>query len=385
MSFWGYPRKEGSVGVRNYVGVISSASCANDPANWIAERIEGCVPYTQEISCGNIGPDEDMFYRTLINLGKNPNLAAILVVGPNCECSDVDRIVEGIADSGKPVDSVKLHDFSSIGEVVSAGMRIARQMASDVSKIRREEFDESLIRLGVECGGSTPLSGVVTNKAMGAALNTLIASGGSGGFSETAEMIGAEHILAKRAVSPEVAREMLAVVKRFEKRFTDAGLNLLAGNPSLQNISDGISSIEEKALGAMAKGGSTPLMQVCDYGEIPHSKGMFFMDTPGNDLASLTGLAASGAQIITYSTESACPYGFPFVPVIKVTANAEHFAFYRDIIDFLVDIDTAITNGEAVGRALFDKILQVASGEKTKSEILHYYGTNKIWQTSPIH
>lgn len=385
MSFWGYPRKDGSMGVRNYVGVISSASCANDPANWIAERVDGCVPYTQEISCGNIGPDEEMFYRTMINLGKNPNLAAVLVVGPNCECSDVDRIVKGIAKSRKPVDSVKIHDFSSVGDLVSTGMRVARQMASDASKTRREQFDDSMLRVGIECGGSTPLSGAVTNKAMGAALDILIENGGSGGFGETPEVIGVEHVMASKAISPQVGKKMDEVVKHFEKRFADAGLDLLAGNPSRQNISDGLSSIEEKALGAIAKGGTTPLTEVCDYGEIPDGNGMFFIDTPGNDLASLTGLAASGAQVITYSTESACPYGFPFVPVIKVTANAEHYETYQDILDFLVDIGEAITNIDAVGRALYNKILRVASGEKTKSEILHYYGTNKIWQIGPIH
>ncbi|MFC1942444.1 UxaA family hydrolase [Chloroflexota bacterium] len=384
MSFQGYPRKDGTVGVRNYVGVISVASCANDPANWISENIEGCVPYTQDISCQNFEATENMFYRTFINLGKNPNLAAVLVVGPDCECSDVDRIVKGIAESGKPVASVKVHDYSTIDDLKSDGVSIALRMTRDASQISKREFPDSALRLGIECGGSTPLSGAVTNKAMGRALDILIANGGSGGFSETPEMIGAEHVFAQRAVSPEVGERMLEVTRRFEKRFTDAGIDLSAANPSRQNISDGISSLEEKSLGDMVKGGTTSLTSVLDYAEIPQRQGMFFMDTPGNDLASMTGLAASGAQIITYSTEGACPYGFPFVPVIKVTANEKHYNRYQNILDFLVETEKAITDIEHVSQSLFDKILSVASGEKTKSEIFRYYGTNKIWQPAPI-
>jgi altronate dehydratase large subunit len=384
MSFLGYPRADGTAGVRNLIGVMSVASCANDPANWISERIEGCVPFTQDVACQHLNITEEMFYRTFINLGKNPNLAGVLLVGPTCECVDIGRIAGGIAESGKPVEEAGIHDFPTIGDLISKGVSIASRMSLEASKISKCEFPDSALRLGIKCGGSTPLSGAVTNKAMGGALDILIAKGGSGGFGETPEMIGAEHVFAKRAVSSEIGERMLEVVRRFEKSFLDVGIDLCEANPSKQNISDGISSLEEKSLGDMAKGGTTPLTSVLEYGEIPRRQGMFFMDSTGNDLATMTGLAASGAQIITYSTESACPYGFPFVPVIKITTNEKHYKRYQNLLDFHIDTEKAITDIEYVSQSLFNEIVSVASGNKTKSEIFRYYGTNKIWQPAPI-
>jgi altronate dehydratase large subunit len=384
MSFLGYPRKDGTVGVRNHIGIISVTSCSNDPAGWIAERVDGCVTFMQDVACQNLKVTEDMLYRTFINLGKNPNLAGVLLVGPSCECSDMARIVNGISESGKPVFAVKLQDFDSFGDLVSKGIGLASLMSLEASKVSRREFPDSALRIGIKCGGSTPLSGIITNKAMGGALDILIAEGGSGGFSETPEMIGAENVFARRAITPEIGERMLEIVRRFEKSFVDAGIDLSEANPSKQNVADGISSLEEKSLGAMAKGGKTPLNAVLDYAEIPQNQGLFFMDSTGNDLATMTGLAAAGSQIVTYSTEGACPYGFPFVPVIKITANQIHYKKYPNILDFLVETDQAITDIDQVSRSLFDKILSVASGEKTRSEIFHYHGTNKIWQPAPI-
>jgi altronate dehydratase large subunit len=176
---------------------------------------------------------------------------------------------------------------------------------------------------------------------------------------------------------------MIDVVERFEKRLMSSGMDLLGSNPDKQNIADGLSSIEEKALGAIAKGGTTPLMEVCDYGEIPKSKGLFFIDSPGNDYQSLTALAAASCQVITYSTEGACPPAFPFVPTIKITANARHCQMFQDIIDFLVDIDAAFSDIKAVGQALYNRILEVTSGRMTRSETTHYGRFNDIFLLVP--
>ncbi|MCK4221925.1 MAG: UxaA family hydrolase, partial [Dehalococcoidia bacterium] len=321
MEFLGYPRENGQAGTRNYVGIISNVACSSDPATWIANSVSDCIPYTHRQGCGLIPPDEEVVYRTLISLGKNPNLAAVLVVAPDCADSDPDRIANGIAQSGKPVDVCRIHQEGGVMVAVSKGINIARKMASDASRIKRQPVPICKLRQGVECGGSTPLSGPVTNAAQGTALDFVIENGGSGGFSETTEVIGAEHVIAARAVNDAVKQKMLKVVCDYEERLKASGIDLLGANPGRQNIGDGLSSIEEKALGAIHKGGTKPLTEVVGYGEIPEGKGMFFVNTPGNDLQSLTGLAAAGCNVITYSTEGAAPMGFPFVAVIKITAR----------------------------------------------------------------
>ena len=383
MEFWGYPGRDGTAGTRNYVGIISNVACSNDPATWIAREIAGCIPFTHRQSCGLIPPDEEVVYRTLINLGRNPNLAAVLVVSPDCADSDPYRIANGIAESGKPVDVCKIHQEGGVMVAVSRGVNIAREMASDASRIKREPVPVSKLRHGLECGGSTPISGPVTNAAQGAALDFVIENGGCGGFSETTEVIGAEHVIAARAVNEAVKQKMLKVVHDYEERLRASGIDFLGANPDHQNVEDGLSSIEEKALGAIHKGGTKPLTEVVGYGEVPEGKGMFFVDTPGNDLQSLTGLAAAGCNVITYSTEGAAPYAFPFVPVIKITARRDHFRKYPDILDYLVDIDRAITDIRGVGKELFNLILEVASGRKTQSELIGYFYTCDLWTTVP--
>jgi altronate dehydratase large subunit len=383
MEFLGYPRKDGLAGTRNHVGIISSVGCSNDPATWIAREVAGCVPFTHRQLCGLIPPDEEVVYRTLINLGKNPNLAAVLVVSPDCADSDPYRIANGIAESGKPVDVCKIHQEGGVMVAVSRGVNIVRKMASDASRINREPMPISKLRQGVECGGSTPISGPVTNAAQGTALDFVIENGGSGGFSETPEVIGAEHVIAARAVNDEVKQKMLKVVQDYEQRLRVSGIDFLGANPDHQNIQDGLSSIEEKALGAIHKGGTKPLTEVVDYGEVPKGKGMFFVNTPGNDLQSMTGLAAAGCNVITYSTECAAPYGFPFVPVIKLTARQAHFRKFPDILDYLVDIDRAVTDIRSVGQELFNLMLEVASGRKTQSELIGYVYACDLWTIVP--
>lgn len=383
MEFLGYPRKDGSAGTRNYVGVISSVACTSDPANWIANAVNGCAAFTHRQACGLISPDEEIFYRTVINLGKNPNLAGVLVVSPDCADSDPDRIANGIAESGKPVEVCKIHQEGGVMLAVSKGINAARRIANDASRIKREPMPISKLRHGVECGGSTPISGPVTNAAQGTALDFVIENGGSGGFSETTEVIGAEHVIAARAINDKVKQKMLKTVRDYEERLKASGIDFLGGNPDHQNIEDGLSSIEEKAVGAIHKGGTKPLTEVVGYGEVPEGKGMFYVDTPGNDLMSVTGLVAAGCNVITYSTECAAPYGFPFVPVIKITARQDHYKKFPDILDYLVDIDRAITNIRDVGQELFNLMLEVASGKKTQSELIGYTCAQDIWSIVP--
>ncbi len=383
MEFWGFPRQNGSAGTRNYIGVISAAACLNDPATWIANAVDDAKLFTHKQACGLISPDKEVVERTLVNLGRNPNLYGVLIVGPDCADSDPDSIAGRIAQAGKPVDVCKAHTEGGVMVAVQRGIDTVRKMAADASRMRREPMPLSKLRHGVECGGSTPLSGAVTNAAQGHALDLVIKHGGNGGFSETPEIIGAEHLIAARAINNEVGQKMLKVVHDFEAWLMRAGLDFLKANPDGQNVEDGISSIEEKALGGMHKGGTTPLTEVVDYAEVPEGKGMWFMNTPGNDLMSVTGLAAGGCNIITYSTEGACPYGFPWVPVIKMTARKDHFRKFPDTLDYLVDVDDAILNIDAVAEDLFKFMIEVANGRKVQSEILGYTCAQDIWRRVP--
>ena len=204
------------------------------------------------------------------------------------------------------------------------------------------------------------------------------------GFSETPEVIGAEHVMATRAINDEVKQKMLRAVRDYEERLKSCpDIDFFGSNPDPHNIAAGLSSIEEKAVGAIRKGGTNPLTEVVGYGEVPEGKGMFFVDTPGNDLMSLAGLAAAGCNVITYSTECAAPYGFPFVPVIKITARQDHFRKFPDLLDYLVDIDRAVTDIRGVGEELFNLIVEVASGRKTQNELIGYTGACDLWTTLP--
>jgi altronate dehydratase large subunit len=367
MEFSAYPRKDGLAGTRNYIGIISNGVCTSDAANWIAREVEGCVPFTHRENCSLVSPDKEVITRTLISLGKNPNLAGVLVVSAGCENPGIDPaiIADGIAESGKPVEICSIHQPGGVRSAVASGMSVAQKMASDASRIRREPMPVSLLRHGVECGGSTPISGLVANAAQGAALDLIIDNGGSGGFSETPEVIGAEHVIAARAVNDGVKQAMLEVVRGYEARLIASGYDLFGSNPDPQNIEEGLSSIEEKAVGDIRKGGTKPLTEVVEYGGVPQGQGLFFVNTPGHDIPSLTGLAAAGCNVITYSTECAVPYGFPFVPVIKITAKKEHFDKYFDILDYLL-------------------MLEVASGRKTQNELIGYVGACDLWTVVPM-
>jgi len=371
------------VGTRNYVGVIPTVACSCDVARQISENVNGCVPFIHYQGCDLTPPDIELVNRTLANLGRNPNLAAVLLVSLGCEMTDVDGVLAEIAQSGKPVAKIVIQRMGGTTTAVAEGSRIARQMVSDALRVKREEFDDSRLVLGAECGSSDTTSGLGSNPAIGAAFDLLIQRGGSCVFSQTTEFIGAEHLLAKRAASSEVAHKIMEIVKRYENRFLDAGVDMRGTNPTKGNIEGGLTTIEEKSLGAIAKSGFAPIQQVCEYGERPEGNGLFIVDGPGNDPKSLTCLAAAGANVIFFSTGRGTPIGCPFVPVIKVTANHATYECMMDNMDIYVDI-ASTGNLEELGRVLFEEALKVASGRKTKSEILGQSSYNGIYVIGPL-
>lgn len=383
MSFWGYPRSDGSAGTRNYVGVIPTVVCATATCRQISDAVKGSVPFLHHQGCALTPYDLELVNRTLSNLGRNPNLAAVLLVSLGCDPVDIDGIAENIAKSGKPVEKLVIQQVGGTIATVAEGTRIVKQMVSDASRTRREELDDSKLLFGSECGGSDTTSGLGSNPAIGAAFDLLISAGGSCVFSETTEFIGAEHLLAQRAVSAEVGRKITDTVKRYEKRFLDAGVDMRGTNPTKGNIEGGLTTIEEKSLGAIAKGGTAPIQEVYEYGEKPEGQGLFIVDGPGFDAPSLTCLAAAGSNVIFFSTGRGTPLGCPFVPVVKVTANGATYERMKDNIDFYVDLEAKSRLGE-VGRELFAEGLEVASGKRTKAEILDQSSYNGIFLVGPL-
>ncbi|MBW1861400.1 MAG: UxaA family hydrolase [Deltaproteobacteria bacterium] len=375
MSFWGYTRSNGSVGTRNFVGVISTVTCANDVAQWITQQVPGCALFTHQQGCGQSGPDMEIVHRTLISLGCNPNLAGVLLVSLGCE-GPADHIMEGIAASGKPVSKIVIQDLGGASAALTEGSRLARRMVTDASRMHPEEVDDSNLMIGVKCGASDTTSGLAANPSIGAACDILIEKGGSCIFGETPEMMGAEHILARRAASPEIGRKIIEIVDRMEKRALSMGVDMRGANPSRGNIAAGLTTIEEKSLGAIVKGGTTPIKGVCEHGERPEGKGLFILDGPGQEPKAVTALAAAGAQVILFATGIGAPQGFPFVPVIKVTANPLTYERLLEHLDIYIDI--ANSHKES-GLAIFEETLSVASGKKTKAEALGYGNFPDIW------
>ncbi|MBA7613904.1 (2R)-sulfolactate sulfo-lyase subunit beta [subsurface metagenome] len=384
MSFLGYRRQSGSVGIRNYVGVISTVACANDVVWRICRAVRGCAPFIHGQGCCQTQPDLDQVTRTLISLGWNPNLAAVLIVSLGCESVLVDQIAEGIAESGKPVEKVVIQKEGGVTAAVARGSHFARAMAVEASKLNREEFPESELIVGVKCGASDTTSGLISNPAAGVACDLLIDKGGTCIFGETTEFIGAEHVLSRRAVNHRVGSKIIDIVSRMEERATAIGDDLRGGQLTRGNVAGGLSTIEEKSLGAISKGGSKPIKDVYQYGERVEGKGLFIVDTPGREPEFLTALAAAGAQLIVFTTGLGAPQGFPFVPVIKVTGNPTTYERLMEHMDVFVEITNKVGTAVAeAGQALYKEILAVALSKQTKAEVLGISNFPNIYTIGP--
>ncbi len=385
-TFMGYRRPDGQVGVRNYLGVLSTVTCANQAALDIARHVDGTAVFTHQQGCGLLQSDLEIVRRTLINLGRNPNLGAVLVVSLGCEGVDAEQIAQEITDSGKSVELVKIQrEGGYFGALSDAGLK-AQKLAGEISHLQREAVGIRHLRLGIKCGASDPTSGLSSNPAVGKAADRLIAAGGSAVFGETTEVIGAEHHLAARCERKEVADKLLAFVERLENRVRMSGGDMRGGNPSAGNIAAGLTTIEEKSLGAIVKAGTTPIRDVLEYGECPpQDQGLYFIDSPGREPEILAGLAAAGCQIILFSTGIGAPQGFPFVPVVKISGNRNTVERLVDFID--LDVSQILLRRETLDEA-GDRVLefpiQVASGTKTKAETIGYIGSTAIYQTGPI-
>ncbi len=384
MEFLGYRRLDGKVGIRNHCLIIPTSVCSSTVAFNIAQQVPGSVALANQHGCCQIGADYEQTLRTLINLAKNPNVGAVLVVGLGCEGVPIHDVVAEITTTGKPVDVVVIQEIGGTLSATTEGVRKMAELARQVVKLQPEKIHIRELSLAIECGGSDFTSGLASNPAVGIAADLLVAAGGNVMLSETTEFIGAEHILARRAKSPEVAEKLFQIVRDCEERAKLSNFNLRDGQPTPGNIAGGISSIEEKSLGCIYKAGHAPIQGVLQYGEIPSTKGLYIMDSPGQDVESISGMLASGATVVIFTTGRGTPTGSPIAPVIKITANQRTFQRMNDNMD--IDASSIISGHETieqVGHRIFDEIIKVANGHKPKAEILGHqeFGIYKLAPT----
>ena len=393
-TFQGYRRANGRFGTRNYVGILTSVNCSATVARFIAQEaerrglldkypeIDGIIPLVHGHGCGmdSKGEGYDVLKRTQRGYAANPNMGAVLMVGLGCETFQIARWKQAynIAESDT-FRSLTIQDSGGTRKTIEDGLAALREMLPAAANVRRETAPASELMLALQCGGSDGYSGITANPALGAAVDLLVAHGGTAILSETPEIYGAEHLLTRRA-SPEVGRKLIERIRWWED-YTRRNAGSMNNNPSPGNKAGGLTTILEKSLGAAAKGGTTRLKAVYEYAEPVTEKGFVFMDTPGYDPVSATGQVAGGANILCFTTGRGSAYGCKPTPSIKLATNTPIFERMRDDMDINCgDVLDGVPIQEK-GREIFDAILRVASGERSKSEALGYGDAELVpWQ-----
>lgn len=372
MKFWGYRRPDGRVGTRNHVLILATVGCAAETARMAAEGLYGAVSFINQNGCGESSRNLRRTRDVLLGLSAHPNVYGVVAIGLGCEINRMDDFLAELkARTSKPVEALLIQEEGGTIETVAKAKKIARRMIIEASMCRREECDLSELILGVECGGSDATSGLVSNPVMGLVSDRVVAAGGTSMFSETVEMIGAEHILARRAATPEVGQKILDYVKHREQEQIDAGEDVRKTQPSPGNKDGGITTLEEKSLGCIYKGGSTPIVDMIDCAHAPEKKGLVLMDTPCYDMLSVTAKAAGGCQLIVFTTGRGNAIGNPVVPVMKVTANGDTFRRMNDNID--LDMSGVLTENVSLDEMADRTLRQIAdtlSGRLTSAEVL---------------
>ncbi len=377
----GYRRPNGDVGIRNHLLIIPTVICANQVCTRINQMVPDTVAIPHQHGCSQIGADKDRTFDVLAGTGRNPNVGGVIIISLGCEVVDPHALADAIRTTGKPVE---VFDIQSVGGSVKAirhGVEIARKMRAQLDEMKPEPVPFSELIIGVKCGGSDATSGLASNPALGAAADTLIQQGGGVVIGETTEIIGAEHVLASRCAAPDISEKLYHIVDRFEKEVERMGADMRGGNPSPGNIAGGLTTIEEKSLGCISKCGTAPIQGVIEYAEDIPKHGLYFMDSPGNDIECVSGMAAGGAHLVCFTTGRGTPTGAAVIPVIKITGNKRMFERMSDNMDVDVsDMLEGTLSLEAAGRIVWEEIQEVANGKLTKAEILGHteFSINRI-------
>jgi altronate hydrolase len=398
-TFDGIIREDGRIATRNYIGVLSTVNCSASVSRFIADAIssdflaespnvDGVVSLGHGSGCSMV-PDGEGFQllqRTLAGYARHPNFAGLLLVGLGCEVNQLDCLINNMnLKTGPLLQSIEIQGTSGTRDAVRLGIEAIREMLPLANRVKREPVSVGHLVLGLECGGSDAYSGITANPALGAAVDLLVSCDGTAILSETPEIYGAEHLLTRRAVSGEVGEKLIGRIQWWEGYTSRLG-GQIDNNPTPGNKAGGLTTILEKSLGAVAKGGTTNLAEVYEYAEKVSAKGLVFMDTPGYDAASITGMVAGGANLICFTTGRGTVCGFKPVPTIKVASNTEMFSRLGEDMDMNCGL---ILDGKAtvqeMGEAIFNLVIETASGKKTKSEGLGF-GDNEFvpWQMGPV-
>ena len=385
-TFQGFRRKNGKVGTRNYIGIMTSVNCSATVASHIAKEVEkrgllqnypnidGVVALTQDNGCviDYRGVIFDTFKRTAWGYATNPNMGGVMMVGLGCEGFQIPRFKEAYkVEEGETFRTMTIQETGGTRKTIEAGVKAVMEMLPKVNDVKRENCSAAELILALQCGGSDGYSGITANPALGAAVDILVRHGGTAILSETPEIYGAEHLLTRRAASKAVGEKLVNIIKWWED-YASRNKMEMNNNPSPGNKLGGLTTILEKSLGAAAKGGTTTLQAVYNYAEPVTAKGFVFMDTPGYDPVSATGQVAGGANLMCFTTGRGSAYGNKPCPSIKLATNS---VIYNQMIEDM-DINCGdVIEGvslEAKGQQIFDLMLKTASGQKTKSEQLGY-------------
>ena len=340
-------------------------------ATQVAAAVAGAIAVPHQHGCAQIGADAEMTFRTLAGIGSNPNVSAVLVVGLGCEQIDAAALADAIRPSGKPVEVVGIQEAGGTSAAVAKGRELLRKLATRAAALRRRPCAFDRLILATECGGSDAFSGLTANPLVGRLADRAVDAGATVIVSETTEFIGAEHLLAQRGVTPEIGEQARQMVLDCEAACRAHGADLTGSNPSPGNIAGGLTTIEEKSLGCLHKGGASPIQEVLAYAQRPSRTGLVLMDSPGNDVESIAGMAAGGASLILFTTGRGTPLGCPVAPVVKIASNSAVAERMADNMDFNAGAiaDGTLTLDEAAER-LWALVLEVANGRLTRSEAL---------------
>ena len=370
MQFWGYKRSDGSVGVRNHVLILPACACASETCRIVASQVEGTKNVIINVGCSDVAANTELTQRVLTGFALNANVYGVVIIGLGCETVGHRQLREKLEKlTDKPIVSFGIQEEGGTVATAALAVRAARAMVHEASKLQREPCELSDLFVAIECGGSDATSGLASNPAVGEMADRIGEAGGTTMMSETVEFIGAEHILARRGATPEIHDQIIRICEEYEKHLALAGQDCRAGQPTPGNKLGGLSTIEEKSLGCIKKGGTRPVVEVLAEGVRPTKKGALIMDTPGYDISSVTSMIAGGATMVVCTTGRGTPTGHALAPVIKVTGNRETAARMADNMDVDVSgiIDGTMTLKEA-GDLLVEEVVEVANGRKTKAE-----------------
>lgn len=377
MEFYGYRRKEGRPGIRNHVLLLPTCACASESCRIAASQVRGAVSIVFNTGCSDVAANTAMSQKVLTGFALHPNVYGVVIIGLGCETVPHAKLREKIqAQTSKPVVSFGIQEEGGTLKTMEKAVRAAREMAAEAGMQEKERFDISELLMGIECGGSDATSGIASNPAVGSLSDRLVDLGASTIMSESIEWIGGEHVLARRAATPEIHDQIIRVCEAYEKHLLGAGQDCRAGQPTPGNKAGGLSTIDEKSLGCIRKGGTRPIVEVLEQAERPTKQGAIVMDTAGYDISSVTSMVAAGCQVVIFTTGRGTPTGNAIVPVFKVTANAHTYRWMEDNMD--ADLSPILSGEKTIaesGRMLLEKIHEVANGRLTKAEA---YGFSDI-------